>query len=58
MCKTTVNLLQESVKAVEYEPDSSSSDNEYLYSTSKEKSKIPTVNLKVNNVPIEMIVDT
>ena len=42
----------------EDERDSSSSDEEYLYSTSKDMSKVPTVNVRVNDVDIEMIVDT
>ena len=46
------------IKAVKSESDSSSSDEEYLYPTNKDKSKIPTVNVKVNDVEIEMIVDT
>ena len=40
-------------------PDSSS-DNEYLYAMSEDKStlKIPTVSVKINEILINMIIDT
>ena len=36
----------------------SRSDNGYLYSTGKDRSKIPSVNVKINNTDVEMIIDT
>ena len=36
----------------------SSSDDGYLYSTGKDRSKIPSVNVKINDTDVEMIVDT
>ena len=63
MCLTPDNQIrdkvqQRQIKAVKSDSDSSGSDEGYLYSTSRDKSKIPTVNVKVNDVEIEMIVDT
>ena len=43
---------------VDEEESDSSSDDEYLYSTGTNKSKIPTVVVKINNVDIKMIIDT
>ena len=36
----------------------SSSDDEYLYTLGKDKSKIPLVTVKINNVDVEMVIDT
>ena len=64
MCLTPAHRRQntsqrQDVKAVTTpDSDPSSSDEEYLYSTSKDKSKVPTVTVKINNVETEMIVDT
>ena len=47
------------IKVIEQKDDSaSSSDDEYIYSTGKEKSKIPTVKVTVNDVELEMFLDT
>ena len=64
MCLTPAHRRQntsqrQDVKAVTTpDSDPSSSDEEYLYSTSKDKSKVPTVTVKINNVETEMIVYT
>ena len=63
MCLKPVSQKQytsqpRAIKAVKSESHSSSSDEEYLYPTNKDKSKIPTVNGKVSDVEIKMIVDT
>ena len=63
MCLKPVDQIrdageQRKIKIVRFEGDSSSSDEEYLYSTSKDKSKVPTADVRVNDVEIEMIVDT
>ncbi len=35
-----------------------SSDDEYLYTTGQDKSKIPTVTVNIEDVEVQMIVDT
>ena len=64
MCKTGVILKwglerQNKVQVVnEEDSESSCSDDEYLHSTGKDKSKIPTVLVKINNGKTRMIIDT
>ena len=66
MCRTTVTPKQRDsrqkpqnkIQVVKEEESESSSDDEYAYSTGTSKSKVPMVVVKVNNVDIEMIVDT
>lgn len=43
-----------------WQPESSDSDDEYIYSTGNDihKSKIPQVTVQVNGVDVSMIVDT
>ena len=62
MCLTPVDQIrdageQRKIKIVRFEGDSSSSDEEYLYSTGKDKSKVSTADVRINDVEIEMIVD-
>ena len=64
MCRTGVipkwGLGQQNKVQVINEEDSESScsDDEYLYSIGRDKSKIPTVLVKINNVKTRMIIDT
>ena len=64
MCLTPVHRTQntghrQEVKVVtEEDHKSSSSDEEYFYSTTRDRSKIPTVTVRINEVETEMIVDT
>ena len=63
MCRTVAtpkqgNGRQDRIQIVDEEESDSSSDDEYLYSTGTNKSKIPTVVVKINNVDIKMIIDT
>ena len=46
------------IKAVLPDHNSSSSDDECLYTTGKDRSKIPIVKVEINNVKIKMIMDT
>ena len=56
------NKQPSSVNQVASEPGKpdSSSDDEYLYVMSQDKSapKIPTVSVTINEIPIDMIIDT
>ena len=65
MCFTPVHHKRESnqkrpIQAIKLEEsdEASSSDEEYLYMTNRRMSKIPTVKVRVNDVEVEMIVDT
>ena len=65
MCFTPVHHKRESnqkrpIQAIKLEEsdEASSSDEEYLYMTDRRTSKVPTVKVRVNDVEVEMIVDT
>lgn len=53
-------MTKSSVCQITQEQSDSSSDDEYLYTFDQDPAmtKPPTVSVKVNSVPIEMVIDT